>query len=491
MNVYSPSKAAWHLDRIAQLREGKDIVPTHIQLIISDLCNQNCFVAGTLIECPGGLRPIEAINVGDTVIGPDGKVVRVEKIGSRLASDVYEVRIGERVIKATGDHPILAAQGWTEICKLVPEKDSVVIREVGQDYQELCIGGLKLERGLELQRIDSIKLIPGVYRVYNFSCPPIEAYIANGVVVHNCSFCGYRLDTGLSSENFADESGNRNPKRFIPTEKAIEILDDCIELGVKAIQFTGGGEPTVHPDHLKIIGYAQAGGLKTALVTNGVRLKDHEVFRNLDWLRISLDAGTEQTYQSVRESKAWNKVIKNLSLASTFTKPVVGVGFVVTRENYTELPRACEIVRDAGIGYIRVSALFSSEGMAYYSGLLSDIEMVRREAAMLQTDRFKVIDLFGDRVSDLDQGTPNYDFCGIQQFTLYLGGDLKVYACCSTSYTDHGTLGDLREQRFADWLKSYRRFDWDAKTCTFCMFNNQNRMINFLLDKEPLHVDFV
>ena len=43
-----------------------------------------------------------------------------------------------------------------------------------------------------------------------------------------------------------------NPNRKIPYEKCLEILDDCAEMGVKAIQITGGGEPSVHPDHTKI-----------------------------------------------------------------------------------------------------------------------------------------------------------------------------------------------------------------------------------------------
>lgn len=35
-------KPAWHLEKIVQLRAGENIVPPHLQLIISDLCNQNC-----------------------------------------------------------------------------------------------------------------------------------------------------------------------------------------------------------------------------------------------------------------------------------------------------------------------------------------------------------------------------------------------------------------------------------------------------------------
>lgn len=347
MNVFSSLKAAWHIERIARLRDGQDIVPTHVQLIISDLCNQDCH------------------------------------------------------------------------------------------------------------------------------------------------FCSYRMSTGFSVEKFPDEHGNKNPKRFIPTAKAKEILDDCAALGVGAIEFTGGGEPTVHKDHLEIIGHAQALGLETGLVTNGVRLKDHPVFHNLTWLRISLDAGKAETYEAIRASKQWPKVIANLKLAASFEKPYVGVGFVVTRENFTEIVEACRIVKQVGIPYVRLSAMFSTEGADYYEGIRPFIDCARLAVRELEDETFKVVDFFGDRVTDLDQGRPDYKFCGEQQFVLYIGGDQHVYTCCTNAYTTHGDIGDLRQQRFSEWLSKHRRFDFNARSCHHCQFNDKNRVINFMLDPEPSHVDFV
>lgn len=41
-NVYSPYKAAHHLDRIKELRDGKLIYPTQIQIDLTNLCNHKC-----------------------------------------------------------------------------------------------------------------------------------------------------------------------------------------------------------------------------------------------------------------------------------------------------------------------------------------------------------------------------------------------------------------------------------------------------------------
>lgn len=298
----------------------------------------------------------------------------------------------------------------------------------------------------------------------------------------NCHFCAYRSDVGFSAENFAD-GGRKNPVRFIPTAKCREILEDYAELGGQAVEFTGGGEPTVHKDHLEIIGYAQGLGLQTGLVTNGMRLDDNEVFNSLDWLRISLDAGTEKTYRLIRESKAWPMVLSNLRLAARLRKPKVGVGFVVTRENYQEIEKACEIVRLVGIPYIRISAMFSTLGALYYAGL--DVRVPEK------IEGLQIVNCFPARIGDLNQGAPDYDFCGYQQFALYIGGDQNVYTCCTNAYTTAGKIGDLKGQRFKDWLLTYDRRQWDARSCHHCQFNDKNRLINYLLDPAPEHASFV
>lgn len=299
------------------------------------------------------------------------------------------------------------------------------------------------------------------------------------------------MDGGFSTQNFADEHGNKNPNRRIETTKALEILDDCASAGVEAIEFTGGGEPTVHPEWLRVIGYAQALSLQTGLVTNGVRLKPHPVVERLTWMRISVDAGTPETYERIRESKAWPQVMRALDYAGRVRGPLVGMGFVITRDNYTEIRDACAMAKSKGISYVRLSAMFSDDGASYYEGLWDHIAEQRADARSLETDGFKVIDFFGNRIADLEQKAPDYKFCGEQQFVAYIGGDLRVYACCTNAYTDKGRVGDLRNMRFSEWIKTRRQMAFDARGCHHCQFNSTNKNINYLLDPAPAHVGFV
>ena len=57
---------------------------------------------------------------------------------------------------------------------------------------------------------------------------------------HKCYYCSY-ADSALGLR----DSVNRQDQ--IPWEKMQEIISDITEMGVKAVTFSGGGEPLVYP----------------------------------------------------------------------------------------------------------------------------------------------------------------------------------------------------------------------------------------------------
>lgn len=320
----------------------------------------------------------------------------------------------------------------------------------------------------------------------------------------DCVFCSYRMSNGLSSEQFPDEDGNRNPKRMIPTGKALEILKDCSELGVGGIQFTGGGEPTVHPDHMKLFEECLDWGMEGALVSNGVLLRPgwEAVVPWFSWIRISIDAASPEQYARIRRVPAsmYERALGNLELLSNEIEKLgsdclLGAGYVITRENFSSLAAGVARIKESGAAYVRLSAMFSTDGETPYADIDGAIRDEVARACELESPSFKVVDLYRDRLSDLRQHAPDYDFCGYQQFNCYIGGNLKVYRCCNTAYTLHGEVGDLKERTFKDWFHSEEKkakyANFCARSCTTCQFNNKNRVINYLTQEAPTHVNFV
>lgn len=123
----------------------------------------SCFVAGTLVSCAGGPRPIENIEVGDVVWTRSGlrTVLHVERTENRPVWEV-ETEFGSRLV-GTPNHPVLVVdKGWCSIdtlsygdhlCRLkssyTKETDTTVIldRTEGRD------GATSLRPGTPAQKV--------------------------------------------------------------------------------------------------------------------------------------------------------------------------------------------------------------------------------------------------------------------------------------------------------------------------------------------------
>lgn len=329
-----------------------------------------------------------------------------------------------------------------------------------------------------------------------------------------CSFCAYRDPTYSSSTLFfVREDGKRglryagledrnyNPNRMIPFAKVVEILDDCVEMGVKAIQLTGGGEPTVHPDFAKVVEAIFSRGLKWSLVTNGVNLIRRDLLRHCataSWVRVSLDAGTPTTYSRIRHvpDTHWLDALAAIDGLSKLNGPIVGVGFVVTPDNWREVFEGAAAAKMHGASNIRIGAQFSAQDEALFAEFHSECAALCREAEVLSDNGFTVYNRFGEKLDDLKQGRPDYPSCGYQQFTTYIGGDLGLYRCCVYAYHPHGLYGSIKERRFKDVWMEQARADamraFDASSCERCQFNKINSTLDYLLrSDDPEHAEFV
>ena len=295
----------------------------------------------------------------------------------------------------------------------------------------------------------------------------------------NCAFCAFR-DPGYTSSQLFHEEGNYNPNRMLPYEKVIEILDDCVDLGVKAVQYTGGGEPTIHPQFDDVIAATLERGLQWAVVTNGVRSRD---LSTATWIRVSLDAGRRETYAKIRQCppRHFDKA------CATIDRHRPGVGFVVTPDNWREVVEATRLVKSLGASNIRIGAQFSGDGIDLHAPYRAEAAALVREAVSLADDRFEVTDRFSEKMDDLAQGRPEYKRCGYQHFTTYIGADQNLYRCCVYAYNPRGLLGSIKDRRLKDvWREiAYPDFrSFDARGCERCQFNRINRGINEVLEPD-------
>ena len=122
---------------------------------------------------------------------------------------------------------------------------------------------------------------------------PIQIQLVpTNICNQNCIFCAYRMKNSLSNQEF-------NRKDLLSYEKVKETLVSAKALGVKAIHYTGGGEPLTHPNIKQMFIDTIDNNLELALVSNGQALSEEIcefLGANATWVRISVDAATSKRY---------------------------------------------------------------------------------------------------------------------------------------------------------------------------------------------------
>lgn len=313
----------------------------------------------------------------------------------------------------------------------------------------------------------------------------------------NCAFCAYRAKGYSSSAAF-------DTRDEIPTERLLRLAAELQRLGVRAVEITGGGEPTVHPAFAEFCGALLSEGIEYGVVTNGVnawKQATFEALRAATWVRFSLDAADPATYAAIRRSAPATLAAVRESVAALVSQrdgrdPVVGVGFVVTADNWREVLDAARHAKQDGADNIRISAVFQNEGSAYFSEFKTEAsELCRRAKRELETNTFRVFDLFSNRLDDLDIGPPKHPRCLFQHLCTYIGADQCVYRCCVVAYNSLGYLGSIAETPFDALWRSESLQDslrtYDARRCPRCMYTNKNATLRYAISDTPRHVNFL
>ena len=114
----------------------------------------------------------------------------------------------------------------------------------------------------------------------------------------NCYYCHYK-NPYLTLDQYV-------PADEIKREKMLEIVRDMKDIGVKAVTFSGGGEPLLYPYIEETMEAVLDAGIDLSIITNGTLLtgRKAELLSQAKWVRISLESGCAETYSKIRDRKS-------------------------------------------------------------------------------------------------------------------------------------------------------------------------------------------
>lgn len=121
-----------------------------------------------------------------------------------------------------------------------------------------------------------------------------------------------RLDCALTYATPDPRMGGSTPvarvKRELLTEEWQTVLEKAWKAGIPHVIFTGG-EPTLRPDLVELVDFAEKLGMVTGVLSNGYRFSEHKFLTEilqagLDHLMIVLDENEEYCWEAIRDSLA-------------------------------------------------------------------------------------------------------------------------------------------------------------------------------------------
>ena len=299
-----------------------------------------------------------------------------------------------------------------------------------------------------------------------------------GACNHRCTFC--------SVEYIGDSTGSLDPTLLS------ERLHEMGSLGVKSIQYAGEGEPLLHKQINQIVEQTHVAGIDVAFITNGVLLDKLENINELQWVRVSLNAGTRETYAKVHQTKPedFDRVVANLK-AAVQRKGTCAVGAQMTLipENQSETEIFKALGTEIGLDYTTIKAYLTP-----------------RPAVQTQYSNFIPIVPVGDascvvRENAFATHEIPYKRCmSVPYLWAYIMANGDVYACSAGHLLDDRFMvGNIYQQTFKQiWQSNKRRRLWefmktyDLKECRVnCHMNQTNIYLDEMVNHGVEHINYI
>ena len=258
---------------------------------------------------------------------------------------------------------------------------------------------------------------------------PIHATVSlNNYCNHACLWCA-------AYERQLDKS------KIIQTKALIKFLQRGKSEGLKAVTYVGNGEPTTHPQFDEIIENVAQLGLQQGMFTNGYLLDRYlnPLIDNFLWLRVSLDAGSEEVHNKMHAVKGhFSKIIDNIEKIVAMRdkeKFTIGIQYAVHDQNIDDLWKGAQLAKELKVDYFSIKPIFKrgAVGKKVAPSLLSEDNFVDTASQIkneLESDIFKVyFRPFQIRSIIADKNIFSYDTCVAGFFNIDISEEGDIMSC--------------------------------------------------------------
>ncbi len=302
------------------------------------------------------------------------------------------------------------------------------------------------------------------------------------VMISPTDYCN--LNCGICWRNEKEEKYDE-----LTLDEIKSILEECKEMGVRIIDFTGGGEPFIRHDIFDIMKMIKDFGFFGTLTTNGTLLDKDKIMKivdiGLDDICFSLDGHTAAINDSIRGNGVYSDVIKSIRLLKSMKNdcssdlPVIRIGTVITSKNFKHLDDIVELAHELDINAINFSVLIEWESNRSFWMRDIDEDHIHKELAMAKRkcDKYSINSNIESilEFGVFEHKTPDFCFAPWEMVFINASGD--VMACCTLASLYENIIGNIKESSLRDiWygerMEKFRKMIIDhnlPKNCKKCI----------------------
>lgn len=321
----------------------------------------------------------------------------------------------------------------------------------------------------------------------DFNPVAIEVH-PTAVCNHRCIHCSYK---------------ERNESRAsLPGEVMDRLVESIIRMGIRAVYFSGGGEPTLYPGLAGYIETLTENGVECSILTNGSCFAEVgliPVANRLNYIAVSVPGIDQETFATITGTRNLDKVLAlpdQIRAVHGEDSPIVGARIVLTNKNYRQVGDFLRIMRERHYDYALFKVVRDYEDNG--QGLSREEEAYLREEVRTYgdlDDRFTNIrGIFGYRT------LPEFrNACWTNRYGMLanVSTDGKVYPNIVEIDKPEFCIGDLHTQTLEEMWNGprhqevKRRSDekWAGGACRNCRAMAYNAIINDWMDRLPAYYD--
>ncbi|MFH0848640.1 MAG: radical SAM protein [archaeon] len=247
----------------------------------------------------------------------------------------------------------------------------------------------------------------------------------------------------------------RNDPTFEEGEMPYDVFTRIIDQlpFLKGVQLSGLGEPLLHNDLFRMIGYLKERKMSSLIVTNGTLLNENNVERiiqsGLDVIHISIDSADHELYESIRIGAKLDHVKKNVrNLAEQRKKRQsklrININSILMRRNYRDIEKMIRLGVEIGADLLN----FSDMQYSFDVGISKPDESLRLAGEEEKKEMRQILEKAQKLSAELSMpiSLPKLDQPAVRESCeqpwtyLVVKENGKVRPCCAIHHTEFGDL---------------------------------------------------